>query len=194
VELLLYLCLIPLPRSCRRLHRRWHHDHSLERAPRCRVTFVVRGVNPQQFPPYRNRGQIRRAVNSKLVSATLRRRLPSRAIVPTRCPRGGGRVSPLVRLDLTVVMVIDETCSRWCVGDRNHSLWEANGCGEHYIRWGGPLSAGYPYRIRCHRSQPPLLALGLSCASAVASTLTSAPRRSTFFGPYHHLLGVRASG
>jgi hypothetical protein len=28
----------------------------------------------------------------------------------------------------------------------------------------------------------------------VASSSSSLPHRATFFGPYHHLLGIRASG
>jgi hypothetical protein len=152
----LYLRLIPLPRSCRRLHRQWRRDHSLERAPRYRVTSIARGLIPNSSP-FRDRGQIRRAVNSKLVFATLRRRLPSHAIVPMRCLRGRGHVCPLVHLDLTVVMVIDETCSSWCVGDRNRSLWEANGCAEHYIRWGIPYLRGTPIAFAA-------IALSLPCS------------------------------
>jgi hypothetical protein len=92
------------------------------------------GVNPPTVPPFRDRGRIRRAINSKLVSATMRRRLPFHVVVPTRCLGCEGCVSPLAHLDLTVVMVIDGTCSHWCVGDRNYSLWKANGWDAHYIR------------------------------------------------------------
>lgn len=48
---MLYLCMIPLPRSCRRFHWRWCHDRGLERVPRCHVTSIARGggLIPQQL-------------------------------------------------------------------------------------------------------------------------------------------------
>jgi hypothetical protein len=128
--------LKPPPGSCRRLHRWWHRSSTmvLSAYPAVMLPPSPGGDDPPTVPPFRDCGWIRRAMNSKLVFATLRWRLPFHAVVLACFLGGGGRIFPLVRQDLTVVMVIDETCSRWCIGDRNRSLWKANGCGEHYIR------------------------------------------------------------
>jgi hypothetical protein len=113
------------------------------------LPLLLGGVNPPTVLPFRDRGQIRWAVNFELVFTTLRWRLPFRAVVPTRCLGCGGCVSPLAHLDLTIMMVIDGTCSR-ALGSQPFPLGGKRlGC---TLYKGGSLPAGYPYRIRCLRS------------------------------------------